>query len=85
MDKYCVVFVCNKPYFNKFIYTYNQLITNGKYKSNICLVIGDDLYNDVLLECDIIKNNNIIVKYFPNIQFTENFLKVNRKFYYYSY
>ena len=77
MDKYCVVFVCNKPYFNKFIYTYNQLITNGKYKSNICLVIGDDLYNDVLLECDIIKNNNIIVKYFPNIQFTENFLKVN--------
>ena len=42
----CVVFLCNKAYFNKFINTCNQLITNGKYNGNICLVIGDDLHND---------------------------------------
>jgi len=73
----CLVFLCDKPYFNKFIYTCNQLITNGKYNGDICLVIGDDLYNDDLLECDTIKNNNIIIKYFPNIIFSDNFLNVN--------
>jgi hypothetical protein len=46
----CVVFLCNKPYFNKFIYTCNQLITNGKYNGNICLVVGDDLNNDKFYE-----------------------------------
>ena len=73
----CVVFVCDKNYFNKFIYTCNQLITNGKYNGNICLVVGDDLYNNELLNCDIIKNNNITIKYFPNIQFPKEFLIKN--------
>ena len=54
---FCVVFLCNKTYFNKFIYTCNQLITNGKYNGNICLVVGDDLNNDELLNCDFVKNN----------------------------
>jgi len=58
----CVVFVCNKAYFNKFIYTCNQLLTNGKYNGNICLVIGDDLLNDELLNSDIIIKNKIIIK-----------------------
>jgi hypothetical protein len=75
----CVVFLCDKSYFNKFVYTCNQLIDNGKYKGNICLVIGDDLHNNELLNCDIIKNNNIIVKYFPNISFSNNFLDIQRK------
>lgn len=74
---FCIVFLCDKAYFNKFIYTCNQLIRNGKYNGNICLVVGDDLNNDKLLECDIIKNNNIIIKYFPNIQFPNDFLIVN--------
>lgn len=75
----CAVFLCNKAYFNKFIYTYIQLIVNGKYKGNICLIVGDDLRNDELLNCDIIKNNNIIVKYFPNISFSNDFLDIQRK------
>ena len=73
----CVVFICDKEYFNKFIYTCNQLITNGKYNGNICLVVGDDLNNDELLNYDFIKNNNITIKYFPNISFSNDFLIVN--------
>jgi hypothetical protein len=72
----CVVFLCNKPYFNKFIYTCNQLLTSGNYKGNICLVIGDDLNNHDLLQNDIIVKNNIIIKYFPNIVFPSGFLDV---------
>ena len=77
----CVVFVCNKVYFDKFIYTCNQLLTNGKYKGNICLVIGDDLLYDELLDCDIIKNNNIIIKHFPDIKFLNDFLIINNTIY----
>lgn len=75
----CVVFLCDKAYFNKFIYTCSQLITNGNYNGNICLVIGDDLLNDPILNCDIIKKNNIMIKYFPNISFSDHFLKVNNQ------
>ena len=75
----CLVFVCNAAYFNAFIYTCNQLITNGKYNGNICLVIGDDLYNNKLLSCNIIKNNNIIIKHFPDIQFPDTYLEINNK------
>tara|TARA_B110000977_G_C10918557_1_gene432156 strand:+ start:129 stop:893 length:765 start_codon:yes stop_codon:yes gene_type:complete len=71
------VFVCNKKYFGKFINTCSELITNGKYKGLICLVIGDDLNNHKLLNHDIIKNNNIIVKYFPDIQFPNDFYFIN--------
>lgn len=74
----CVVFVCNKKYFNKFINTCEQLITNGKYNGNICLIIGDDLNNDKLLESDFIKKNNIIIKHFPNIQFSSEFINIQK-------
>ena len=74
----CVVFVCNKAYFDKFVYTCNQLVTNGNYKGPICLVIGDDLYNDKLLDCDLIKHNNILIKYFPNIHFSSEFLDIQQ-------
>ena len=79
MINLCVVFLCDKAYFNKFVNTCNQLITRGKYKGDICLVIGDDLHNDKMLDCDIIKNNNITIKYFPNITFTKEFLEVNNR------
>jgi hypothetical protein len=79
MTDVCIVFVCDKAYFNKFINTCNQLIKTGKYNGNICLVVGDDLNNDALLDCDFIKNNNIITKYFPNIQFSNDFLIVNNE------
>lgn len=73
----CVVFVSNKDYFSKFINTCNQLITNGNYKGDICLIIGDDLLNDKLLNCDFIIHNKIIIKYFKNIIFDDNFYKIN--------
>ena len=79
MNKLCAVFLCNKAFFSKFMYTCNQLITNGKYNGNICLVIGDDLHNDKMLDCDFIKNNKIIIKYFPDIQFNNFFLHIQEK------
>lgn len=70
----CVVFVCNKAYFHQFIKTCSQLITNGKYKGPICLIIGNDLINDTLIQHDIIIKNNVIIKYFPDIPFDDSFL-----------
>ena len=55
MDKICVVLTTNKSYFNKFLHTCRQLLSKGKYVGNICLVIGDDLKDDPLLECEFIK------------------------------
>jgi len=75
----CVVFVCNDAYFNKFLYTLNQLVTNGKYSGDICLVIGDDLVDSHLLNYNIIKNNNVIIKHFPNIKFSKEFIEINNK------
>ncbi len=74
----CVVFLCNKAYFDKFIYTCDQLVTKGKYKGNICLVIGDDLQGNPLLECNTIKNNNVIIKHFPDIQFSSSFMDIQK-------
>jgi hypothetical protein len=79
LKKYCVVFICNKKYFEKFVYTCQQLITNGKYNGDICLTIGDDLFQDNILECEFIKKNNIIIKYFSNMQFSNEFLEINNK------
>jgi hypothetical protein len=76
---FCVVFVCNKAYFNKFISTCSQLLTKGRYNGNICLIIGDDLHNNELLNHQLITDNNIIVKYFPNIQFSTDFHAINNK------
>lgn len=74
----CTVFLCNKAYLNKFFITCNQLITHGKYNGNICLVIGDDLLDDQeLYNNEFIKNNDIFIKHFPDIQFPEEFFVVN--------
>lgn len=75
----CIVFVSNKRFFNIFIVTCTMLINNGNYKGNICLVIGDDLLNDELLLSSIIVSNKIIIKHFPNIIFSDNFMKINTK------
>lgn len=70
MKDICVVFCCNKNYFDKFKFTYNQLINNGKYTGEICLIVGDDLKN--ICNNDFIKKNNIIIKYFPNLPLLNN-------------
>ena len=74
----CVVFVCNKNYFNKFLNTCNQLVTNGRYSGDICLVIGDDLLNDPLLSHPVITSNNIQIKHFPDIKFPDSWVDVNK-------
>jgi hypothetical protein len=74
--KICTVLLCDKAYFDKFIYTCSQLLTNGKYRGEICLVIGDDLLNSTLLEHDIIRQNNIIIKHFPNHNFSNEFTSI---------
>ena len=75
-SKICVVFVCNKLYFDNFLETCRQLIEIGKYKGDICLIIGDDL-KDYIFNEDIFKNNNIEIKYFPELDFGEKWIKIN--------
>ena len=72
MSKLCAVFVCDKEYFSRFAFTCNQLIVKGNYKGDICLVVGDDLRDDPMLDCDVIKNNNVTVQYFPDVKITQN-------------
>ena len=80
MSKICAVFTCNANYVNKFISTCNQLLTNGKYKGDVCLIIGDDLKNNQqLLNHDFIVRNKIIVNYFPNLVFPNKFIEINNK------
>jgi len=72
MSKLCAVFVCDKEYFSRFAFTCNQLVVKGNYKGDICLVVGDDLRNDPMLDCDAIKNNNVTVQYFPDVTVVQN-------------
>jgi hypothetical protein len=78
-SEYCVVFVCNKPYFEKFVTTCHQLVTNGKYTGPICLVIGDDLLNDTCLQHPLIRTHNIQIKHFPTDKFPNEFLYIQSK------
>jgi hypothetical protein len=74
MTTHCVVFTCNLPYFDKFIYTLTGLVTNGKYNGPICLVIGDDLVGHSILDHPLLQKYNVIIKHFPNIKITREFL-----------
>jgi len=80
----CVVFVTNKLYFDKFIQTATQLVTNGEYKDDICLIIGDDLHEDpeFLNHHNVfLTQYNIQIKYFPTHQFTPEFLEIQHSLY----
>lgn len=70
------VFLCDRKYYSKFMKTCEQLINNGKYKGDIVLVVGDDL-KSASSEQFILKFN-IKVKYFPNIVFSEDFIKIQK-------
>ena len=74
----CVVFVFNGAYYYKLLNTLNNLITNGKYSGEICLVIGDDLAHHNFSFNETIKNK-ITIKHFPNIQFPKEFTEINNK------
>jgi hypothetical protein len=73
-EKLCVVLVTNKNYFEKFLQTLNSLVTAGNYHGDICLVIGDDLVGDALLNSAPIKDNKVVVKHFPDLKFPNSFL-----------
>lgn len=83
--KNCIVFICNKEYYPKFLYTCNLLLKNGKPERNlidICLIIGDDLYPahiHEIQESSFIKNNKIRIKYFPNINPSKNFMELCKR------
>lgn len=77
MSGKCVVFVCNLAYFPKFIKTYTELTTVGKYSGDVCLVIGNDLINNPILET--IQYRNIIIKHFPDIVFPDNVIYTQRQ------
>ena len=71
----CVVMLCNKAYFDKFIETCRQLLTVGAYTGPICLVIGDDLLDNPCLQDELIVQNSICIKHFPDIPFTDEFIE----------
>ena len=78
MGSHCVVFVCNKAYFDLFVKTCGELVTTGGYTGSICLAIGDDLRKEDLLHTnDFIKKHGVIVKHFPDVTFPDEFHKVN--------
>lgn len=77
MSDWCFVFVCNKPYFERFLFTCRQLVTRGNYRGDICLVIGDDLKDMPLSQVDFIRQHRIIIQHFPDIRFSDDFLRVN--------
>jgi hypothetical protein len=73
----CTVLVTNNDFFDRLIQTLKDILTY-EYVGDICVVIGDDLVNSDKLNHPLLKlNNNIIIKYFPDIIFTEEF---NKKF-----
>ena len=72
----CIVFLCNKSYFLRFVRTCELLVTHGKYSGPICLIIGDDLLNDKLLSHEIILKHKITIKHFPDIIFPSSFTQV---------
>lgn len=78
MEKFCVVLLCDKAYFHRFLHTCSQLISNGKYKGSICLVIGNDLVGSNMLENSLITDNKIIVKHFSDLMFPEEFMELQR-------
>lgn len=76
MSTHCVVFTCDAAYFDKFLYTLNGLVTDGKYTGDICLVIGDDLVNNECLSHPLLTENKVIIKHFPNIVLPWEFMNV---------
>ena len=76
MNKICVIFVCNKLYFDKFLKTCPELIENGKYNGDICLIIGNDLKDHDFKE-ELFKNKKIKIKYFPDLEFGDEWDRIN--------
>jgi len=48
MDSFCVAFVCNFRYLDKFFDTCKSLIDVGEYDGPIVLIVGNDINVDAL-------------------------------------
>ena len=71
--KICVVLLCNETYFEVMINTLDQ-VRQTTYRGDVCVVIGDDLKDSDKLNHPLLKN--VKIKYFPDIEFSEEFLRV---------
>lgn len=67
---YCVVFVCNFRYLEKFFETCRNLIDVGEYNGPIVLIVGNDINVEALKKHAFMKSNpQIMVHYCPDIIF----------------
>jgi hypothetical protein len=72
MDSYCVAFVCNFRYLDKFFDTCKSLIDVGEYHGPIVLIVGNDINVDALNAHPFIKTHKqILVKHFPDVVFNK--------------
>jgi hypothetical protein len=72
MDSFCVAFVCNFRYLDKFFDTCKTLIDVGEYDGPIVLIVGNDINVDALNKHPFLKKNKqIMVKYFPDVTFSK--------------
>jgi hypothetical protein len=71
--KVCTVLLTNDKYFEKMLYTLDRILHYG-YNNDICIVVGDDLCNSNKLNHPLLQHSRIIIKYFPDISFSETFL-----------
>ena len=72
MDSFCVAFVCNFRYLDKFFETCKTLIDVGEYDGPIVLIVGNDINVDALNKHPFLKKNKqIMVKYFPDVTFSK--------------
>ena len=72
MDSFCVAFVCNFRYLDKFFDTCKSLIYVGEYDGPIVLIVGNDINVDALNNHPFIKTHKqILVKHFEDIVFSK--------------
>ena len=71
-DSTCVVFVTNDAFFDRLISTLTGVLNAG-YKEDICIVIGNDLLNSDKLNYPILQSDNIFIKHFEDINFSDEF------------
>jgi hypothetical protein len=70
MDSYCVAFVCNFRYLDKFFDTCKTLIDVGEYEGDIVLIVGNDINLDALKTHPFIKSHKqILIKWCPDVVF----------------
>jgi hypothetical protein len=72
VNNICTVLVTNDAFFDRLIHTLEGMLSY-EYIGDICVVIGDDLKDSDKLNHPLLESNNIIIKYFPDIIFSDDF------------